>query len=123
MPWHISVWDEPPIIETHYSGVMTPAEVTEAAWQTIAVARCQGITRLLGNCATLEGGHSIADLYFLADSLVSGGNATQFKEAVLLPKHPATQGLAWFWENTCRNRGIQVRVFDDRQSAVDWLLE
>ena len=45
------------------------------------------------------------------------------KEEVLLPKFPESVEHVKFWEDTCSNRGLNVRIFDNRQHALDWLIE
>lgn len=67
--------------------------------------------------------HPVADLYFLADALAAAGNVPQFREALLLPSLPDSIEHVRFWETTCANRGLNVRLFDNRQRAIDWLLE
>ncbi|MFZ2449678.1 MAG: hypothetical protein WAW36_04065 [Methylovulum miyakonense] len=45
--------------------------------------------------------------------------ALMLKEAILLPSLPAPIENVKFWETACYNRGLRVRIFDDRQNALD----
>jgi len=45
------------------------------------------------------------------------------KEAVLLPGLPASAENVKFWEMTCSNRGLNVKIFIDRENAIKWLME
>ena len=123
MPWETRIHLELPIIETRYSGLLTPEELTEAARETLALVRAHGRTLLLGDCTDLKGGHSIVDLYGLVDIIKASGSVTDLKEAVLVPSLPDPVDKVRFWETTCYNRGLYVRVFEDRQAAIDWLVK
>lgn len=111
------------IVETRYSGVLMPAELTAAVRETLAVGQRQGYTRFLGDCTELAGGHSIVDLYNLVDLVESARVGLDIKEAVLLPVSPASAEAVRFWETACLNRGAIVRIFTDREHALDWLLD
>ena len=122
MPWHASIHTDLPIVETCYSGILTPSELSDAARETLTLARTSGRNLLLGDCTALVGGHSIADLYSLANAIRSSGEGYSLKEAVLLPSLPTSIEMVKFWEDVCHTRGFNVRVFSNRQSALDWLL-
>lgn len=123
MPWRVIVCPDHPIVETSYSGLLTPSELTSAVHETLAAAEQEGVNRLLADCTTLEGGHSVVDLYTLAKEVAERGIMWTIREAVLLPRRPDAGEKVRFWETTCINRGFTVRLFDDRQAALDWLLE
>ena len=123
MPWHASVHPDLPIVETCFSGVLTPSELSDAAIETLTLAHTSDRILLLGDCSALVGGHSFGDLYSLANAVRLGDkDYSSLKEAVLLPTLPAAFNLVKFWETACSNLGIKVRSFSDRQSALDWLL-
>ena len=123
MPWHITVHSDCGVVETQYAGVLTPQELTDAVKATIDAATEFKHVLLLGDCTRLAGGHSIVDLYGLADLILATGLAHVFKEAILLPGMPGAIEDVRFWENTCYNRGIRVRVFEDRKQAFAWLAQ
>lgn len=122
MPWHINVHSDLPIIETCYEGILSPSELAEAVEQTLAIARAREEQFLLADCTTLIGGHSLFDLYALVDVLLASGIAQTLKEAILFSEMTEAAEKVKFWETTCLNRGIQVRIFTDRQSALEWLM-
>jgi hypothetical protein len=123
MSWHVTIHPDLPIIETCYSDVLSSSDLTAAAHATLNLAQTHGLTRLLGDCTKLAGGHSIIDLYLLADAVAVSGIPHTLKEAILLPSLAASSENVKFWETTCFNRGIRVRIFTDRQPALDWLIE
>jgi len=123
MPWSIRTQGDPPIIETTYAGLLSPTELTDAIAATIELVRTSGVQRLIGDCSELEGGHSIADLYLMADLVSVASVGMTFREAVILPGLDEPADSVAFWETACYNRGLTVRVFKDRGSALAWLLD
>lgn len=121
MPWTISYLQDLDAILTEYSGVISPAELQQVAAATIASAREHRTVRLLGDCTRLEGGHSIADLYALGQMAESLPLPSGVHEAVVLPQLSAAAHDVQFWETTCRNRGLDVRVFRTLEGARTWL--
>lgn len=77
-----------------------------------------GQGRILGDTTEMQGGHSVTDLYFLADALAATGLGGKMREALLMPSLPDTVDKVHFWETTCANRGLRVRVFTARDEAV-----
>lgn len=120
MPWHITYHPDLAIIETCYAGKLPPNELRDAVETTIAQGKLHNTQHFLGDCATLEGGHSIIELYELAD-LITAFQTYRFREAIILPQLRAVQRDIEFWETICANRGFIVRVFDSREAALAWL--
>lgn len=121
MPWTTSYLSDLDAVLTVYSGVIAPPDLQQAAAATLNLAREHGTRRLLGDCTTLEGGHSIVDLYGLGQLLESMPSAAGAHEALVMPQLSAAARDVQFWETTCRNRGIDVRVFKTMAEARDWL--
>ena len=103
MPWRVFVHPDVPFIETVYAGVLTGTELSAAIRETISFAGMHRRNR------------------FLADLVLSCDPEHLLKEAVLANDTPTVSRHALFWETTCLNRGLKVRLFTDRQSAIDWL--
>ena len=122
MPWNITAHTELPIIETCYSGNLSKAELFAAARKTLELGKEHDRHLFLGDCSNLSENPSLFDLYFLAKEISSGAYSRKLKEAILLPKIPAFIENVNFWETIGRNRGFMVRVFRDRNTALDWLL-
>ena len=123
MPWHATLSPDFPVVETSYSGMVTAPELSQAVKATFELGLTHGVSRFLADCSALVGGHTIVDLYGIAEALTSTQIASTLKEAVLVPALSASAEDVRFWETACINRGMRVRVFQDRQCALDWLLE
>lgn len=122
MPWHASLLPDHPIVETRYSGELSATELGAAAGATLELAKTHGTNLFLADCTALVGGHSVFDLYFLADTIRANGFTKMLREAVLLPTLPAPTHNVEFWKTTAINRGFDVRLFSDRADALGWLL-
>lgn len=121
MPWHTIVHNNPPIIETCYSGILSADELLEAIEKTIRLVHTHEIFLLLGDCSKLFGGHEITDLKRLAEMLSNSDISQAIKEAIIVPEAPNVSDLAYFWTCMTQNKGLVVRPFEDRQSAIEWL--
>ena len=121
MPWQVKVNPDIPVIETYYIGDLNPDDLNAAVKDTLDLALTHEIRLFLGDCTALAGGHSVFDLYDLARRVSTTCGGKLIKEAIILPEIPAQKESAMFWETTCVNRGLQVRIFADRKSALDWL--
>lgn len=122
MNWQTSYHEQEKVVELVYSGAVSRNELSASAATALEVARNHGANRVLADCSDMHGGHTIADLYYLSDWLI-GAKAHLMKEAVVLPTEAASSAMARFWETTCSNRGLRVRVFDHRDTARRWLME
>jgi len=122
MTWTVAVNPLGPFLAVVYTGTVTPEELKQSAAETLDLARSHNIVRVLADTRGLQGGHSLADLYFLSDWLIQK-QAFRLREAVLMPVSAAVQDSARLRETACFNRGLNVKVFNDRDAALAWLLE
>ncbi len=123
MSWKARLHPDQPVIEFSVLGLLTLPEINAAALEVRALALKQGITRILVDFSNLDPGHSVVDLLFLTDSFEAANKLGPFEKAVLLPSHPADAARIEFWKTACATRKLHVRLFDDRQPALDWLLK
>ncbi|MBK6900654.1 MAG: hypothetical protein IPH09_15845 [bacterium] len=119
----VNLLPEHPIVETRYCGAVSPESLALLVRETIMICRAKGVTRLLADCSELEGGHSVVDLYATVETFLANDPGGTVREAVLLPMGHAAFEAVRFWENACRNRGLCVQLFDDRERAIAWLME
>jgi hypothetical protein len=109
------------VIETAYSGVMAREELFSVAYETLSVAEQNNCNRFLADCSTLDGGHTIFDLYFLAREVTARAGLKIMYEAVLMPSYPSLMDKINFWETVGVNRGFKVCIFRERAAALEWL--
>lgn len=121
MPWQCAVMSDYPVIETRYAGELDPSTLELAVRATLQLAERSRIQRFLADCTELLGGHSILTLFDIANTLSQNPGVTTMREAVLLPKAASAADDVRFWETVCLNRGVHVRIFNDRTDALRWL--
>lgn len=121
MPWNSTFNADLNAIEMEMTGQLSPVELEDGFRQALELSRNHKVLRFIADCRQLEGGHSVTNLYRLADEIIAANVGTGFQEAVILPEAALSAELAAFWETTCLNRGLNVRAFTDRASAIKWL--
>lgn len=121
MPWNLSYNGVGNFVEIVYEGMISASDLLTIAGAKTALAQEHNTFHLLADCTTFTGGHTIADLYALLGHVVAQGFAAQVREAVILPADPALHQQVVFWETIGQNRGLNVRVFEDREAALAWL--
>lgn len=121
MTWLVVPPDEGGVILMTVSGRVEPPEL-QAAF-TAAVRTCleHDRFRVLCDVTALEAGHTVLDMYALVTSLAEAVGSRPYREAVVVGSDPAVLELARFFETASVNRGLHVRVFDDRDAASAWL--
>ena len=111
-----------PVVETVYAGHVGREDLERLAQQTFELAQAHGATRVLSNCERLQGGHTYADLMHVAMTYAPRAARDAVREAVVLPVDPASTAAIRFWETAAANRGLNVRLFSDRDAALAWLV-
>jgi hypothetical protein len=123
MPFKLTESSHPQIIEIEYTGAVTPDELI-AAFEVLAKeAQVRNSYKILADCSHLEGGHSILNLYYLIDLIEKAGIPHTMMEAIIQPQLTATQEEVRFYETACLNRGYNVRIFANREAALEWLIK
>lgn len=122
MPWNVTFHPDTRIIETTFAGLLTPDELKAAVMATLHECHSRDVPLLLADCSQLQGGHSIVDLYEMASAVASSAVVGNLREAVLVPASAVAADSVRFWETAAGNRGITVQLFQDRASAVAWLI-
>lgn len=122
MPWSIYYDEKTKIIETKYDGLMSGKEVEAAAKETLDLGREKNTNLYLGDCTTLQQSKSLFDIYSLMKCLLNLKVEKNNREAIILPEFKMTAELLQFYETLALNRGFQVKIFADRETALSWLL-
>ncbi|MEI6765993.1 MAG: hypothetical protein WCM76_10150 [Bacteroidota bacterium] len=110
------------VVETVYVGPFPKDELFNSVTQTLEFALEKNTLLLLGDCKGLSDNGSLVDIYSLAEYYLTIFESHKFKEAIILPENKEAAKNLKFYETTCINRGFDVKVFSDRESAVSWLI-
>lgn len=120
MPWSAEYSPDDLIVITH-SGIMTRQDYRTEATEVLQLARDRDIRRFLVDNTTLEPTLGAADIYDfprIYDELAADRAA---RIAVISSPQDAVRRNLQFYETVCVNRGYNVRLFDTREQALDWL--
>ena len=110
------------VIELTYSGRITGTELKEATSKCISLGKQTGTTKILVDEVGMYLDASIVDLFNLPNKQYADEEANrQAKVAVILPTSEEARKAVQFYEIACQNSGWRVRVFPERQDAINWL--
>ncbi len=110
------------IIETTCSGKLKATELKQIASKAISLGKQFGTKLFLSDVSELIQASSIWDIYTLIDTYEKEGLDRQSRHAVILPKSYEGRQTVHLYEIVCMNHGWLVKLFTDRQSAVDYLM-
>lgn len=122
MEWTISFLPDKKIVTIQTSGVADEKDSMEMA-KHISKAMIKYMTTrcLIDHSAIDSVSGNAVEIYHRPKSLVNIGVPFKVKIAeVVLPVYRAHFG---FLEAVCRNRGFDFHIFDDRETAIQWLVE
>lgn len=122
-PWRIEAVGDGRRIELRLVGGVSESELGCAVRESITVADALGYRRFLVDCSEMTSPHSPAMLFQLANEVRQMPVGDRAREAILVPNSPEALASVRFWETTASNRGLVVRLFADRGSAIGWLME
>jgi hypothetical protein len=109
------------VVESVYSGAVSPEELERAVVAAVDLARESGTWRFYTDVTGLTGGHSVGDLFAVVGLLERLGLPRTLREALLVLPTTVAGPDVQFYEDACRNRGWNVRLFTERERAFEWL--
>jgi hypothetical protein len=120
MEWTISFLSDQQLVIIRTQGIAngtSSIEMAKAISKTMAeykVVRC-----LIDHSAIESVSGNVAEIYYRPQELREVGIPSKVKIAeVVLQEHKEHFD---FLETVCRNRGFDFRVFNDQESAIQWL--
>ncbi len=125
MPRKISYLEDTNIIKTIYTEPITLDELKACAMENFSMATEKQTGLFLGDCSSFTQQGNTMDIYELGRFLESISHELRIniKEALIEP--PDIQRVSsdlHFFETVTNNRMVKARVFQDMQSALEWLL-
>ena len=110
------------IVEVILTRLITEADLREGTTQAISMQRQTGTTSYLVDIKGWDVSASFADIFEVVNTLYWKEEANrQSCIALVFPTSLSAQEAARFYETVSLNRGWNVRLCSDRQSAIDWL--
>ena len=123
MPVRYEVHSDPAFVEATYSGTIAGDDLGAIAQEIGAAADKHATPLRLVDCSALESAGPLLDLHAVASSLAGDHSTLAIRESLILPATRITRDRAEYWEAFCYIRGARVRSFEERTSALAWLLE
>ncbi|MBE2217105.1 MAG: STAS/SEC14 domain-containing protein [Ignavibacteria bacterium] len=121
MPFKIEIHTHPERIEVTYYGKVTEEELRLAIKEFMDKKGGSEYLLVLTDCLGITTSPSVLDVYERINMYEKLGIDTETKEAILIPSDQIVVENVKFYETACLNRGYNVRIFENRQEAIDWL--
>lgn len=110
-------------VEYIFQGPTSGSDIKQATSIGIALCKERHSNRYLINGVDMEVTASVVELFELPTrQYVEEGLDRQSYIALVLPKNPKSVEDARFYESACFNRGWIVQLFEDRDTAIKWLM-
>ncbi|MFN8412417.1 MAG: hypothetical protein U0Z26_08515 [Anaerolineales bacterium] len=126
MPWSIEYVEQTKIIKTIYTEPITLEELKDAAQTNLMLAVEKQTGLFLADCSEFKLSGKVIDIYQLGLFLegLSRKLDLPIKEAMIEPVNANNVSRdLHFYENVANNRMVYVRVFQEEELGIQWLLE
>ena len=121
MPTSCRIREAEGVVESVYAGVVSPDELERAVLAAIDLAKASGMYRFYTDVTGLTGGHSASNLFAIIGLLERLDLPRTIREAIVASRSSISAADVQFYEDACQNRGWNVRIFADPESALAWL--
>ncbi|MGI9237657.1 MAG: hypothetical protein ACR2QZ_09685 [Woeseiaceae bacterium] len=124
MEWRVEYLEDHHVVELFMIGPITGPDLMASVTDRIALGREKSVTNFIVNAEKLIAQDSaVMDVLDLPEvKYIEEEMERDTRLALLVPKDPDSTWLGEFYETVCVNRGWQVHICEDHDSAVRWLL-
>ena len=124
MAWEVKYLPENSIIEVIYSDFVTTSDVQQAVQERVSLQNETNSNIVLVDTKKANNTDvSIVNLFDLPSKLFIDEKANRnTKMSLVLSGCEKVNDLCRFWETACLNLGWRVKIFNDRDEALAWLL-
>lgn len=123
MSWKVEKNEEFGFIETVYMGELTKTDVQESTAKALSLATETGQNLFLSDVTGARVWLSAFDIYDIPDQWNAEGASRKNRLAVVATDESVKPEDSRFFKTVSQNRGWNVCIFEDRQSAIAWLIE
>lgn len=123
MPWHVKKNENLGFIEIVYTGALTKKDSDDSTAMALSLATGEGPHLFLSD---LSGAHlklSVNDLYTIPHQWEAARAGRNNSLAIIAPQKTVSPEDSQFFQDVIYNRGWDVRLFETRQAAIDWLTQ
>jgi hypothetical protein len=122
MTWRIEFDEHRKVIFLTFQAEVSKEDVRDSSAAVIATMHDHDTRKVLTDLAEVESlAVSTMGIYHLPKSYMQMGLNLPFTEAIVVPKSSKIRKDAEFYETVCVNRGVNARIFEDRDQALEWL--
>ena len=121
MPYSIKFETSPERIEVKYSGTVTNEEYKQAISDFVNFNKDKNCLLVLTDLTEMKVTPSILNVYNSINTFEKMGIDNSTCEALILEQNKFVESSIKFYENACQNRGYNVRIFYNRDDAIQWL--
>ncbi|MFA5322995.1 MAG: hypothetical protein WC373_10015 [Smithella sp.] len=121
MAWKVELDAEHGCIHTVYSGIVTKNDIVSSMTETLRMISGKGPQKFLSEWIDATSKLSTIDIFNIPGEWESSEANQGSVLALVVQKNAKSQKDAQFYENACVNRGWRVRIFTQRNDAIEWL--
>lgn len=110
------------VIEVIFKGGTTAGDLVKITSECISIGDETHTAKFLVDTSDIELAASSLDIINLPNQYAAEHINRFTRIALIQPTSAASRESVHFYETVCVNRGWFVKIFTDRQSAMDWLL-
>ena len=123
MTWKADFKNEENFIEVSYKGDISQKDLFDAFYAVYGLVTENNTAKILADCTEMKAGHTLFDLFSLIERVKMEDMAYAIKEALVIKPEQIENGNISFWETACKNRGLNVKIFEEREKALEWLIK
>ena len=123
MPWDIRYDEKMGIVAITATGEISYEDAQAQTKESVKLMREHRTSRVLADYSHGLSEVSLANLYWLVDFYREINAPTDMKAAVILPKTGHRIEAYQFHALAARNAGYNIRLFETRSEAEQWLME
>jgi hypothetical protein len=109
------------IVEVVLSGALDDPEAVDVLVESRRLQSELDIPDVLLDCSEVVRGLTYSSVVEMADYVVAMGVPSDWRQAVVKPHDLTASVTIGLWEAAGSNRGMNIKVFPDRESALAWL--
>ncbi|ASC71265.1 hypothetical protein XM38_022170 [Halomicronema hongdechloris C2206] len=123
MPFTVTYNTELAIVETIFFGLVSADEAAREIVESHQLAVEKDCRLFFTDLSRAELQLSLVDVYGMPDTYEKMGWERRVRIAFIPPSGDEGRHLAEFYETVGVNRGWTVKIFSNKQQAVQWLIE
>jgi hypothetical protein len=121
MVWKVAMDEENGFIHTVYSDTVTKNDILASTTETLKMLSGKGPQKFLSEWIDAISNLSTLDIFAIPGEWEAFEASKGSVLALVVQKTTKSQKDGKFYENACVNRGWRVRVFTQRNDAIEWL--